>query len=429
MPSLFVANNKSFSSAIDYFVSPEGCGSLELTGCRAENGTSPMASLVLSDSSQLTADGFENSPNGLTDHWVIPHGYEPQYPGLDGSPPIHILMIWCLSPCSPKNGQSNPLDSMVIGRGFNEEESSHKDAEISPNALEDDEPFLGFEVNENPMLDIGERQDQGTASTESDMLTQRGPGRPKLMRTGRRGRPTKIYQPAANRADQNLALNNDPPYSKDTGHSLTTSSQTMEHINVQNDSVGNQRDIQDLPATSTSLELEHVAVAVEDACGSTAPASSSHTGIYKALMTKIEEDSPKRCGGESHAQYSMATGSFVERGSRGSFFDDASGYNSSFSQKQFITKLSEWIPFLVDTIQSPHCIERMCFGSTLSPYLLNILLEGMLAISDPIQSREAAKLKQLAVMVLTQVIGLIQINFIVTGKVNLMGINIGPLKV
>nr|CAD7443437.1 unnamed protein product [Timema bartmani] len=111
------------------------------------------------------------------------------------------------------DGNQTPIHLGAARRGFNEEESSHKDAEISPNALEDDEPFLGFEVNENPMLDIGERQDQGTASTESDMLTQRGPGRPKLMRTGRRGRPTKIYQPAANRADQNLALNNDPPYS------------------------------------------------------------------------------------------------------------------------------------------------------------------------------------------------------------------------
>nr|CAD7459612.1 unnamed protein product [Timema tahoe] len=33
------------------------------------------------------------------------------------------------------------------------------------------------------------------------------------------------------------------------------------------------------------------------------------------------------------------------------------------------------------------CSEHMCFGSTLSPYLLNILLEGMLAVSDPTQSR------------------------------------------
>nr|CAD7398167.1 unnamed protein product [Timema poppensis] len=94
------------------------------------------------------------------------------------------------------------------GRGFNEEESSHNDVEISPGALEDDEPFHGFEVNDDPMLDIGERQaHQGAAGTESNMLAERGPGRPKLMLTGKGGRPTKLYW-----ADQNLALNNDPPY-------------------------------------------------------------------------------------------------------------------------------------------------------------------------------------------------------------------------
>nr|CAD7256268.1 unnamed protein product [Timema shepardi] len=101
--------------------------------------------------------------------------------------------------------------------------------------LEDDEPFHGFWVNDDPMLDIGEREaHQGATDTESDMLVELGPGRPKLMRTGRRGRPTKIYQPAANRANQNLALNNDPPYDKDTGHSNTASSQqTMEYNSVQ----------------------------------------------------------------------------------------------------------------------------------------------------------------------------------------------------
>nr|CAD7456103.1 unnamed protein product [Timema tahoe] len=96
---------------------------------------------------------------------------------------------------------------------FNEEEYSHKDFEISPNALENDEPFLGFKVNDDRMLDIGERQaHQGAASTESNMLAERRPSRPKLIHAGRRGRPTKIYQPAANRADQNLARNNDRPY-------------------------------------------------------------------------------------------------------------------------------------------------------------------------------------------------------------------------
>nr|CAD7427352.1 unnamed protein product [Timema monikensis] len=103
---------------------------------------------------------------------------------------------------------------MLLGGGFNEEESSQKDVEISPNTLEDDEPFHGFEVNDDPMLDIGERQvHQGATGTESDMMAQQGPGRLKLMHTGIRGRPTKIYQPAANWADQNLSLNNDPPYS------------------------------------------------------------------------------------------------------------------------------------------------------------------------------------------------------------------------
>nr|CAD7573265.1 unnamed protein product [Timema californicum] len=42
------------------------------------------------------------------------------------------------------------------GGGFSEEESSQKDVEISPNALEDDEPFHGLEVNDDSMLDIGE---------------------------------------------------------------------------------------------------------------------------------------------------------------------------------------------------------------------------------------------------------------------------------
>nr|CAD7411214.1 unnamed protein product [Timema poppensis] len=87
------------------------------------------------------------------------------------------------------------------GGGFNEEESSQKDVEISLNALEDDEPIHEFKVNDYSMLDIGERQaHQGATGTESDMLAERGPGRPKLMRTERRGRPTKIYQPAANRS-------------------------------------------------------------------------------------------------------------------------------------------------------------------------------------------------------------------------------------
>ncbi|CAG2057097.1 unnamed protein product, partial [Timema podura] len=41
--------------------------------------------------------------------------------------------------------------------GLNEEASSYKDVEISPNTLEDNEPFLGFEVNDDPpMLDIGD---------------------------------------------------------------------------------------------------------------------------------------------------------------------------------------------------------------------------------------------------------------------------------
>nr|CAD7198160.1 unnamed protein product [Timema douglasi] len=107
------------------------------------------------------------------------------------------------------------------------------EAEISPNALEDDEPFHGFEVNDEPMLDVGERQaHQGATGTESDMLFERGPGRPKLMGTGRRVRPTKIYQPADNRADRKLALNNDLPYDKDAGHSsIASSQQTMEHNN------------------------------------------------------------------------------------------------------------------------------------------------------------------------------------------------------
>nr|CAD7440345.1 unnamed protein product [Timema bartmani] len=141
------------------------------------------------------------------------------------------------------------------GRGFNEEESSHKDAEISPNALEDDEPFLGFEVNENPMLDIGERQDQGTASTESDMLTQRGPGRPKLMRTGRRGRPTKIYQPAANRADQNLALNNDPPYTSRSSGLLALGSLLLEQMLMKGDDEGQRPPKRARARTDTGQQL------------------------------------------------------------------------------------------------------------------------------------------------------------------------------
>nr|CAD7263424.1 unnamed protein product [Timema shepardi] len=77
------------------------------------------------------------------------------------------------------------------GGGFSEEEFSQKDVEISPNALEDDEPFHGFKVNDDPMIDIGERQaHQGATGTESDTLVERGPGRSKLMHTGRRGRPT-----------------------------------------------------------------------------------------------------------------------------------------------------------------------------------------------------------------------------------------------
>nr|CAD7575242.1 unnamed protein product [Timema californicum] len=66
--------------------------------------------------------------------------------------------------------------------GFSEEESSQTNIEISPNALDDDEPFHGFEVNDDPMLDIGERQaHQGATGTESDMLVERGPGRPNLL--------------------------------------------------------------------------------------------------------------------------------------------------------------------------------------------------------------------------------------------------------
>nr|CAD7399916.1 unnamed protein product [Timema cristinae] len=57
--------------------------------------------------------------------------------------------------------------------GFNEEESSQKDVEISPNALEDDEQYHGFEVNYDPMLDIGEKQaHQGATGTESKMLME-----------------------------------------------------------------------------------------------------------------------------------------------------------------------------------------------------------------------------------------------------------------
>nr|CAD7259044.1 unnamed protein product [Timema shepardi] len=113
------------------------------------------------------------------------------------------------------------------------DDSATQDVEISPNALEDDEPFNGFEVNDDPMVDIGERQaNQGATGTESDMLDERGPSRPTLMRTEKKGRPTIIYQPAANRANQNLDLNNDSPYGKDTGHSNTASTQqTMEQNN------------------------------------------------------------------------------------------------------------------------------------------------------------------------------------------------------
>nr|CAD7458232.1 unnamed protein product [Timema tahoe] len=66
------------------------------------------------------------------------------------------------------------------GGGFNEKYKD-KDIEISSNALEGHEPFLGFEVNDDPMLYIGERQaHQGAASTEFNMLAERGPSRPKL---------------------------------------------------------------------------------------------------------------------------------------------------------------------------------------------------------------------------------------------------------
>nr|CAD7408405.1 unnamed protein product [Timema poppensis] len=99
------------------------------------------------------------------------------------------------------------------GGEFIEEETSHKDIEISPNALEDNELFHGFKVNDDPILDIGERQaDQGAAGIKSDMLAERGSGRSKLMHTGRKGHPTQIYQSAAHQANQNLALNNDLPH-------------------------------------------------------------------------------------------------------------------------------------------------------------------------------------------------------------------------
>nr|CAD7589417.1 unnamed protein product [Timema genevievae] len=63
------------------------------------------------------------------------------------------------------------------------------------------------------MLDIGDQQaHQGAANTESTMLAERGPDRPKLLCTERRGRPTKIYQSVANRANQDIAFNDDPPY-------------------------------------------------------------------------------------------------------------------------------------------------------------------------------------------------------------------------
>nr|CAD7406856.1 unnamed protein product [Timema cristinae] len=44
-------------------------------------------------------------------------------------------------------------------------------------------------------------------------------------------------------------------------------------------------------------------------------------------VTEIREDSPRRRGGENHAQNFIATGSFVERGSRDSFFDDVIEYH------------------------------------------------------------------------------------------------------
>nr|CAD7439533.1 unnamed protein product [Timema bartmani] len=40
--------------------------------------------------------------------------YEPRYPGLDGIPPIRVLIIRRPNPRSPKNGQSDPLDSMGV---------------------------------------------------------------------------------------------------------------------------------------------------------------------------------------------------------------------------------------------------------------------------------------------------------------------------
>nr|CAD7570788.1 unnamed protein product [Timema californicum] len=51
--------------------------------------------------------------------------------------------------------QKEETSSQHKGGGPNEETSSHKDVEISPNTLEDNEPFLGFKVNDDPsMLDI-----------------------------------------------------------------------------------------------------------------------------------------------------------------------------------------------------------------------------------------------------------------------------------
>ncbi|CAG2053940.1 unnamed protein product [Timema podura] len=61
---------------------------------------------------------------------------------------------------------------------FNEEESSHKDVEISPNALENDEPFLGFKVNDDRMLDIGERHAGGAKTRQTKVNTYRKKGSP-----------------------------------------------------------------------------------------------------------------------------------------------------------------------------------------------------------------------------------------------------------
>nr|CAD7441280.1 unnamed protein product [Timema bartmani] len=52
----------------------------------------------------------------MYDNTVILHGYEPRYPGPDGSPPIHVLMILRPNPRSPKSGQTDPLVSMKGGK-------------------------------------------------------------------------------------------------------------------------------------------------------------------------------------------------------------------------------------------------------------------------------------------------------------------------